>query len=215
MLQAGTMGGRISVLVALGLLLSGCASMSKNECLAVDWRMVGYEDGVAGRGGDQIAQHRKACARHGVVPEFDAYQSGRLMGLQEFCRPASGFRVGARGAGYGGVCPAELEPDFVDAYVAGLHLFSLQSRVNEAARQVSAWRREVDDIEHRLAQHAVVIVSNDATAEQRAEALVETRQLSERSSRLKSDIRRLERDQAIFERELEEYRATLPWLPVG
>lgn len=206
-------GGRGLVLLALGLWLPGCASMSKNECLAVDWRMVGYEDGVAGRSGDHISQHRKACARHGVVPEFDAYQAGRSMGLQEFCRPASGFRLGTRGAGYGGVCPTELEAEFVDAYVAGLQLFSLQARVNDAARQVAAWRREIDDIEHRLAQHAVLIVSSDATPEQRAEALVDTRQLSERSARLKSDIRRLERDQVIFERELEEYRATLAWLP--
>ena len=48
------------------LLLTACStSMTKDECQTVDWRTVGYEDGVAGRPGDRIARHRKACAEHG------------------------------------------------------------------------------------------------------------------------------------------------------
>ena len=32
--------------IVLALALGGCASMNKNECLAVDWRTVGYEDAI-------------------------------------------------------------------------------------------------------------------------------------------------------------------------
>ena len=52
----------------LALALPGCATMDKSECLTVDWRTIGYEDGVAGHSGDCIAQHRKACAKYGVAP---------------------------------------------------------------------------------------------------------------------------------------------------
>ena len=43
------------------LLLTACStSMTKDECRTVDWRTVGYEDGVAGRPGDRIAIHMAA-----------------------------------------------------------------------------------------------------------------------------------------------------------
>ena len=105
-----------SLLAVCVLVLTGCASMSKNECRAVDWRTIGYEDGVAGYSGERIAQHRKACAKHGVAPDLDAYRAGREQGLSEFCQPHNGFLFGSRGGTYQGVCPAELAPGFVDAY---------------------------------------------------------------------------------------------------
>ena len=71
--------------------------MSEQECAATDWRTVGYEDGVAGRSGDNIGQHRKACAKHGVSPDLTLYQAGRNDGLREYCQPANGFRAGADG----------------------------------------------------------------------------------------------------------------------
>ena len=69
---------------AVLLVLAGCSSMSKNECLTVDWRTVGYEDGVAGYSGDRIGQHRKACAKYGVTTDLELYQQGRERGLREF-----------------------------------------------------------------------------------------------------------------------------------
>ncbi|HNR23202.1 MAG TPA: DUF2799 domain-containing protein [Steroidobacteraceae bacterium] len=69
--------------------------MSGNECRTVDWRTIGYEDGVAGHSGDRVAQHRRACAKHGVTPDLAQYQDGRSEGLREYCQPSNGFRVGA------------------------------------------------------------------------------------------------------------------------
>ena len=54
--------------------LAGCSSMSANECMATDWRTVGYEDGVSGYSGDRVGQYRKACTKHGVSPDLTAYQ---------------------------------------------------------------------------------------------------------------------------------------------
>lgn len=67
---------------------------------------------MAGRTGDRIGQHRKACADHGVRPDLNAYQAGRAEGLREYCQARNGYRVGVSGAGYGGPCPADLAPGF-------------------------------------------------------------------------------------------------------
>src|SRR5215831_6083200 len=122
MLRATLRRSLYATAIFIALAMSGCSTMNKDECLAVDWRTVGYEDGVAGYSGDRIAQHRKACAKYGVQTDLDQYQAGRARGLQEYCKPANGYRLGSRGGSYGGVCPAEMEDGFVHAFEVGHQL---------------------------------------------------------------------------------------------
>lgn len=192
------------------LALGGCASMGKSECLAVDWQTVGYEDGVAGRAGDRIANHRKACAKFGVTPDLDAYRAGRNQGLREYCRPPNGFQVGARGGNYNGVCPTDLEGGFVRAYESGRELYNLESRVAKAANRVAAARRELEHAEHEIVEQSAIVISTDASSEARAQALLSTKDLAEKMGRLKAEISDLEQDKAHNQRDLAEYRAGLP-----
>jgi hypothetical protein len=184
--------------------------MNKQECLAVDWRTVGYEDGVAGYSGDRIAQHRKACAKYGVQTDLDQYQAGRAQGLREYCKPANGYRLGSRGGSYGGVCPAELEDGFVSAFEVGHQLYALGARVSEAKSQLSSKRRELEKVEHGIVENAATAVAKDTSKEERADAVADTAELAERAGRLKEEIRQLERDTVRFEHEYEDYRANQP-----
>jgi predicted nucleic acid-binding Zn-ribbon protein len=130
--------------------------------------------------------------------------------LREFCKPANGYRLGSRGGAYGGVCPAELESDFVSAFETGRQLYTLGARVSQAKSQLSEKRRELERVQHSIAATAATAVSSDATKEDRAEAVVDTAQLAERAGRLKAEIRELERDTVRYEHDYEEYRASLP-----
>src|SRR5262249_44695875 len=150
-----------AALALIALTTAGCAGMSKEECLAMDWRTLGYEDGVAGYPGDHIAQHRKACAKYGVRSDLDLYQSGRAQGLREYCQPANGYRLGSNGAVYRGVCPADLEGDFVRAFEAGQQLYTLESRVSDAKARLGAKRRELDRVQHGITANAITAVSSD------------------------------------------------------
>ena len=102
------------LLVLFGTLLASACStkMTKDECRTVDWRTVGYEDGVAGRSGDRIGEHRRACAEHGVTPDLNAYLAGRDAGLREYCQPHNGYRAGVNGNTYYDTCPADLAAAF-------------------------------------------------------------------------------------------------------
>ena len=200
----------VAGLALLALATAGCATMSKDECLAVDWRTIGYEDGSAGYAGDRIAQHRKACAKYGVVPDLTLYQSGRQAGLREYCRPANGYRLGVGGGSYGGICPAELEGPFVRAFEAGRQLYTLQARVSNTQAQLDAKRRELDRVEHGVIANAAAVVSADSTSQDRAAAVIDTAELAERSGRIKQEIRALEADQVRYEQDLDAYRATQP-----
>jgi hypothetical protein len=199
---------RILLLAALAA-LAGCNSMSEKECLSTDWRTVGYEDGVNGFTGDRIGRYRNACSEHGVTPNLAEYQAGRDQGLQEFCKPLNGFRVGARGAGYSGVCPATLDRDFVDAYQSGRQLYTLRSRVGSTQGAIHSAHAEMEQIDRDLISVGAQIVDPTTSNEQRAQLVLDSKHMAERKGELKARIPQLEYDLAGYQRELDDYRATL------
>lgn len=193
----------------LMLALSGCATMDREECLTVDWRTVGFEDGSAGYAGDRIGQHRKACAEHGVTPDLTAYQQGRAEGLREYCVPANGFRLGSQGGSYSGICPSDLDPAFADAFHSGRQLYTLESRLSNVSYRLDSRRRDLRTAESDIVKRSAVAISSDATAEERAQAVLDVKHLGERVGRLKTEIRQLEEERVHSERDLQDYRATL------
>ena len=196
-------------LACLGL--SSCATtLSRNECQSMEWRIVGYEDGAAGQPGSQIGAHRKACAEHGVSPDFDAYQAGRAEGLREFCTATNGYRIGAAGGQYAGACPAEREEPFLRAFSEGRELYSLRNRVDTTGHELGAKRRELERLQNGVTENAAVAIDPATTKEARAAAVTDTAKLAERIGRVKTEIRSLEQDLTRFERELDEYLAVHP-----
>ena len=192
------------------LLLAGCASkMSKDECRTVDWRTVGYEDGVAGQPGDRIGEHRRACAEHGVTPNLDAYLAGRTAGLREYCQPHNAYRAGANGYTYFDTCPADLAPAFVKAYDEGRALYVRERKVAETDELIEQKRREIRRLEDRVAESAFDVIDTNATPEQRAQGVLDTKQAAERIGQLKAEITQLEQERARYQAELDAYRKTV------
>lgn len=186
--------------------LSGCATMSGDECVTSDWSQIGYEDGSRGYTTDRLAKHRKACAKHGVTPDFTAYQAGREQGLIEYCQPGRGFNVGSNGGTYNGVCSVNLEADFLDAYNAGYHLYALRSNVSRASSSISSKERELDRIEKNVVNNEAALISNETTQDERIELLAELKDMSERTGELEAEIKDLYDVRARSRVELEQYQ---------
>ncbi len=199
--------GLFSIISLLGL--SGCATMTADECVMSDWHTIGFEDGARGYTADKLGNHRKACAKHGVAPDFEAYQAGREQGLRQYCQPSRGFSLGSGGARYSGVCPATMEADFVDAYNTGRQLYTLRSRVSSATNQISARKRELDHVNGRIRSVAAQLISTDTPVEDRVLLLVDLKDLSERTGQLDAEIVGLIEDRAIAEQQLVAYQAIM------
>ena len=199
-------------IVAAMAAIAGCSSMSERECLATDWRTVGYEDGVNGYAGDRIGRYRNACSEHGVTPNLTEYQTGRDQGLHEFCKPVNAFRVGARGGGYSGVCPADLDGSFVEAYQSGRQLYSLRSRVGSTQGEIYSMRAELDQIDRDLVSVGAQILDPTVTNEQRAQLLVDSKHMAERKGEIKARLPQLESELIVYQRELDDYQSTLPYI---
>lgn len=197
---------RILIPVFSLLVLSGCATMSGDECMTSDWHAIGYEDGLQGYTADRIGKHRKACAKHGVTPDLNAYTAGRDQGLSQYCQPSRGFRVGSNGGSYNGVCVAHYEEDFVDAYNVGYQLYVLRSNVNRASSAIASKEREIERIEGYIDDKELALISDETSAEQRVLLLSDLKELSERKGELEEEIRNLYDDRARYRVDLENYQ---------
>lgn len=191
------------------LALGGCASMSGEECVATDWSAVGFEDGARGYTTERFSNHRKACAKHGVTANFSDYQSGREDGLVEYCQPGRGFDVGVNGGRYYGVCSVNLEPDFLDAYNAGHHLYTLRSNVNHANSSINARENELKRVEDEIRGKEVALIDRETTTEQRILLLADLKDLSERTGQLEAEIQDLYEQRVRHQVELDNYQVAV------
>jgi hypothetical protein len=201
-----------AMLIGAVMMLMGCSSMSEKECLATDWRTVGYEDGVAGRSGDRIGRYREQCSEQGVAPSLSEYQAGREQGLRDFCKPVNGFRVGARGAAYNGVCPADTDDAFLDAYQSGRQLYALRSRVNSTANAIRSAQAEIERLDQDLITIGAQIIDSSTSTERRAQLVVDSKHMAERRGELRARIPAMQNDLAAYQRELDDYSASLPYV---
>ena len=199
-------------LLSFGLILivlSNCAVMSEEECTYSDWTAVGYEDGADGRSSDRFGDYRRACAEFGITPDFAAWQDGRERGLVEYCQPQRGFQVGQSGGNYNGVCNAQLEPDFLEAYRLGSELYALRSNLNTIIGRLEANANDIANIDADVADIESIIILEDTTAEERAALLDEMRELSEIRGELEVEFEILIEERTLAESALADFEFTL------
>lgn len=190
----------LSVL-CVAVMAASCVSMSQEDCAGANWRAIGANDGVDGAAYSRLETRVTQCREFGIEPDLTAYNAGYEDGLVSYCRPANGFETGRRGSGYAGVCPAEIEPEFLMAYNEGRELNRLESNLDSAERALD---RTYDVIEDR---------EDDIDELRKRQRDPETRlpedEFHARVSDIRRDIRRLTRELDDRRRDIDRARAEL------
>lgn len=135
----------LATLVIIGV-LPGCATLSKQQCMMGNWQTIGYNDGVAGHYADRLASHTKACAKAGVVPDYQAWELGRQQGLKQYCTSANAYVIGQRGRQLNGVCPAAILPRLQQFNAQGREYYSLSNQLTQEKKQLTAYLEEYDKL---------------------------------------------------------------------
>jgi hypothetical protein len=174
----------VATVAAVALLVGCAAGMDKNQCVAADWRMIGYEDGLRGYAAERIGSHRVACAKHQVTPNLAAYSEGRERGLVEFCQPKNGFRVGLQGSGYANVCPAATEAAFVHGYKWGRQIHDARSDLRSTNARLKSARDGLLQTDSAMAGVTAELVQPKVTTERRAWLAQELVRLTQQRSDL-------------------------------
>ena len=191
-----------AVLLASLLVLSGCATLSEEECLTADWFSIGFEDGANGYPSNRIGAHREACAKHGVTPDLRQYQDGHEEGLLNFCTARNGFSRARNGYQYTGICPPSLEPEFLDGYQAGREIYAVTSELSGLRSEQRSNENELSQSQRRLSEMEAVLFSEALSEEERRATYNEITRLRERQGALRSRNEQLIRDIADAEARL-------------
>ncbi len=169
------------VIILAGLLiLTSCATLSKEECRRGDWYSLGMRDGVNGEPAVQIEKHRKACAEHGIRPDEKLYMDGRAGGLREYCLIDNAFRSGLSGRQYKGVCPDVINLTFF--------------RYNNVAYTVYQTREEIKKLHSEISNIQSKLESNKTTDKERIHLRGEIRDREKKLDELRNHLRDRERD---------------------
>jgi len=130
----------VIAMTAMLIMVAGCASVSKEDCLLTDWYEVGRLDGRQGKARTAFQGRAKACLEHGISADRQAYYQGHDLGLQYYCTGQKGFELGQQGLAYRSVCPLPLEANFRAGYDKGLQSFCSASKGFDLGSQGQAYR---------------------------------------------------------------------------
>lgn len=184
-------------LLLISLFLASCQTLSKDECIAADWRVIGEQDGAAGHDpGQQFGRHVKACEKAGVVPDQTLWNQGFQQGILQFCTPLRGLSHGQSGGAYNKVCPPELESAFLDGYQLGNAEYRAQQEIRNLENRIRANDREIDKIEDKY---------EDGKIDER-DARRSLRRKRDENRELNRDIGSAEADLSRVRREIEYFR---------
>ena len=126
--------------VIIIIMLAGCATVSKEDCLVADWFENGRMDGIQGKSRTEFQNRAKPCLEHGVNADRQAYYQGHDEGLKYYCTEQKGFELGRNGLSYNSVCPLQLEEDFRAGYQNGMQLFCSEESGFELGHRGRAYR---------------------------------------------------------------------------
>ena len=145
---------RILPALLLALIVSGCATMSPDECRFANWYDVGMRDGLAGRTLSLYNSRVEDCTEAAVRVDGNAYLRGRDEGLQSYCRLENAVAIGLNGGSYEGVCPAGIDGEFRRRYEIAYNVYAAHgevARIDGRMRSAEDQLRRIDrDEDHRL-----------------------------------------------------------------
>ncbi|WP_462165670.1 DUF2799 domain-containing protein [Pseudoalteromonas sp. GB43] len=159
------------------IVLAGCTSVSKNECLQADWYGIGYKHGADGTeyrdGIDALSQ----CSEYGVNADIAKYKVGYDQDIATYCEPENGFTLGMQGASYNGVCNSTA---FRKAWQEGNDRYQVQQRLSYIDNRI-------DDIDRRLKDIRGELNSNQLNNTQQKELYRERKDLENERKDLRKE----------------------------
>lgn len=124
-------------------LLTGCASLSEEECRVGDWQGIGYNDGTQGRLVTYFAEHVQACKKMGIYPNRQQWLQGREQGLPHYCRAENAYQRGKDGWNFNPVCPVWQLDELSRAHQLGKEYANVHKSLQRDYHQRRVWRDEL------------------------------------------------------------------------
>ncbi|MEY4517306.1 MAG: hypothetical protein RL180_1652 [Pseudomonadota bacterium] len=128
---------KLSVCVAVLLVMSGCQTLSPTECRIANWAQLGQQDGNAGLD-EKIALHVEGCAKQQVMvapSSVAAYRTGYQQGLGYYCRKDRVLELALTGKHNIDVCPLASQGALRPYATVGARVHETRSTLQDLTRE--------------------------------------------------------------------------------
>jgi hypothetical protein len=205
---------KLCVMMILMLLLSGCAVMSKSDCLNANWYDVGFEVAMDGSRDVQgeFSKRANICAKHGTSVSYEDFEDGHVSGIEEYCGISNAVLLGTKGstkAINNNVCPEIDYPGFESSYHAGYKLHVLQDRANEARYEIDRLVDQKYRYQRRRQELRHQANSRELSDQERKRAAYYSRDLRRDIQDIRSRIHHYERQMVEHQRAADAYAELL------
>lgn len=192
------------------LLLTGCATLSQDECKVANWQTIGFEDGAKGYSSERISAHRESCADYGIAPNLEKYLFGYRQGVRQYCVPSRGFALGRKGSDYNGICPTDLEQSFLSYYRQGEKVYELEHAIEQMKNDHRTLMQEHDDLIDEIENNEKLIISDNTSSQVRQELLEQNKKIeqfiADKDIEIESISRHIRQDEKKVERLIRKWR---------
>lgn len=134
-------------LLMSAVLLSGCATMSEEQCRGANWAALGQSDARDGDMPEFGADRVKSCTEKGIPGNFAEWKRGWEIGRREVCTPGNAISWAQRSSDYKpGFCPPDLEPAFLSIYAPARERYVFEKRIRDLQFQIDEKSRRLEDV---------------------------------------------------------------------
>ncbi len=151
------------------------------SCYAADWQVLGFEAGEQGR---VFRDPSKTCEAYGIRADTQMFEAGYELGLANYCTTANGAAVGGQGMEYLGVCPRQLESDFLDGYLPAIKAFQRQALKRQLKVDVEQSNNLLANVKNEIDLLSRDLERNDLTRAEKLAIINEVAALNKREKSL-------------------------------
>lgn len=180
-------------LALLAVALTGCSSISPQECQVGDWFAIGKTDGQQGINSSKFRSYQKECAKHGVSSDFKAYEQGHAEGVILYCTYDAGRELGQSGGAYNKVCTGALETQFRLGYDRGRIWYQAESALLNLRKTLQQNADTIEQLEQRIDDNSKTL-SSTKDKQHKQQLLDENRNLQYELRKLNQMQGQLQRD---------------------
>jgi len=177
----------LGLVFGASVLSGGCATISKDDCLAGNWAERGLKDGRNGKSRSRLSEYKDKCAKHSAVVDHTTYLREYERGLVSYCVYDKGYDKAASGGSYNSVCNGPLAPDYTAGYEDGKEFYQIKQG---HSRLIDNYDETLDDI------ITIRIKLDNPEVDDKEYRRLEKKllRLQDRRAALRRDIRDYERD---------------------
>ncbi|CAN5438186.1 hypothetical protein BH10BDE1_BH10BDE1_05770 [soil metagenome] len=121
-------------------------TVSGDPCRSADWFEVGRVDGI---GGIPLgtSSYVGRCRSAGVEVNNELYTAGWERGLIDYCTPDRAYDAGRTGQAYSGVCPKNLEGEFLKRFRVGARIATIEKKNTQIELEVQRKLNELTTLD--------------------------------------------------------------------